>query len=245
MCPRRSRRRAFSMIELLVVMAVIMLLVTILAPALSGVRRSAKTAHCLANLHAVGQAISMYADDHAEMGPPWSRDHQIFGGDGAGDDAPGPGWTEYLLHPGYLQDPRIFTDPARPRDEARFSYFLQSRFIWQTTRSPGAPLPKRLVLLPGAFVLGGDCNNPRLFPRPYGKNILPPDCDLDDALLPVVFFDDPPPAPAYFVNEAELDPHDAGRANLLFFDGHAATFTTFEGSMMTWHGSRMTSWHLN
>lgn len=56
------RSRAFTLIELLVVMAVIALLVGILLPALARSRRLAHATKCLANLHSLSQAVTMYAD---------------------------------------------------------------------------------------------------------------------------------------------------------------------------------------
>lgn len=59
----RSRRyiRAFSLIELCVVMTVIVLLVAILLPSLSAARESARTARCLANMHQIAIANQSYS----------------------------------------------------------------------------------------------------------------------------------------------------------------------------------------
>lgn len=55
-------RRAFTLIELIVVMAVIGLLIGLLTPALAGAMASAKRAKCMSNLRGFGPAISMYMD---------------------------------------------------------------------------------------------------------------------------------------------------------------------------------------
>jgi len=57
------RRRGFTLLELLVVVAIIAVLVGILAPAMSGARGEATKAKCLANLHALGQAMATYSID--------------------------------------------------------------------------------------------------------------------------------------------------------------------------------------
>lgn len=54
-------RRAFTLVELLVVVAVIALLVGILIPALSSARHAAHTANCLANLRTLETAQAAYA----------------------------------------------------------------------------------------------------------------------------------------------------------------------------------------
>ncbi|HKQ49663.1 MAG TPA: type II secretion system protein [Phycisphaerae bacterium] len=56
----RVNRFGFTIIELLVVMAVISLLTTILLPALSNARRSARRTECSAHLREIGLAASMY-----------------------------------------------------------------------------------------------------------------------------------------------------------------------------------------
>src|SRR5258708_2892610 len=61
---RRFRHRAFSLIELLVVMAVIALLAGLLLPALSNAKEKSRRAACLSNLREVALAARLYMDDN-------------------------------------------------------------------------------------------------------------------------------------------------------------------------------------
>ena len=58
------RRGAFTLIELLTVIAIIGILAAIIIPTVGAVRRSATKATCASNLHQLGMAINLYKNDH-------------------------------------------------------------------------------------------------------------------------------------------------------------------------------------
>ncbi|MHC4766440.1 MAG: type II secretion system protein [Planctomycetota bacterium] len=67
-----SHRSAFSLIELLVVLATIALLLSLMLPSLAGVRTSGRTAVCISNLRQMAIAAQRYALEH-EFFPPAVR----------------------------------------------------------------------------------------------------------------------------------------------------------------------------
>lgn len=64
----RLRTKAFTLIEVLVVAGIIVLLLAIVLPAVSGVRTQAKRTACLANLRSIAQSSQAYAfEDRRQM----------------------------------------------------------------------------------------------------------------------------------------------------------------------------------
>jgi len=67
--PAGKTARAFTLVELLVVIAVIAVLAGILLPVLSSGKKKAGTAQCANNLKQVGAGLLMYLDDHGGIFP--------------------------------------------------------------------------------------------------------------------------------------------------------------------------------
>jgi len=130
---RDAARGGFSLIELLVVVAVVAILAALLFPALEKGRQKARGIECLNNLRQLGLGWQMYAEDYRErLVPNW-------GNAAAGLDESCPSWVagwmdytssshntniDYLVHPGggdrptggllgpYTRDYRLYRCPG-------------------------------------------------------------------------------------------------------------------------------------
>ncbi len=70
-----SMRRGFTLVELLVVMAIIALLMAVLLPTLGGVRTQARTAVCLSNMRALSLALQTYLHCNQDRFPSYGYKH--------------------------------------------------------------------------------------------------------------------------------------------------------------------------
>lgn len=68
---KNSKAMGFTLIELLVVVAIIAVLISMLLPALGSARENARKIVCGSNMNQVSKACLMYAQDNADMIPPF------------------------------------------------------------------------------------------------------------------------------------------------------------------------------
>lgn len=111
---RGLRVRAFSLIELLVVVAIIGLLTSILLPSLGRAREDARRTVCLANLKQLGASLFAYSASNREIGPGVMKP--------IGKIAPrtllsssGKAVNFGLLAPRFVADPLSFRCPSQKR----------------------------------------------------------------------------------------------------------------------------------
>ena len=104
------RPGGFTLIEMLVVIAIIAILAAFLFPALSQARKMAHRSTCMTNLKQIGYALKMYLSDHNNFFPP------VTGDPGGTWQKKGFGWISETFYFPYLNTYEVFHCPAQKKD---------------------------------------------------------------------------------------------------------------------------------
>lgn len=133
-----AQTRAFTLIEMLVVIAIIAVLGSILFTTISSARSRAAVASCAANLRSIGIGMTQYAQEHNNLYP-------------AAYNNPNGAWPAELKAGGYVADSRIFRCPGDttklPANGTSLSYTYCSPIMTGDSYDPYTPLNRMKIEL--------------------------------------------------------------------------------------------------
>lgn len=138
--PVPQTRRAFTLVELLIVIAIIGLLAAILYPVFDRARENARRASCVARLQQMGLGWTQYSQDYDERALPWATSMAT---DTNGLYLGLAFRWEILMEP-YVKSTQLFTCPSivrRSGNSLRYAYSY-NRYAGSSGRPLGSiPLP--------------------------------------------------------------------------------------------------------
>ena len=231
--PRHKRGHAgFTLLEILVVVAILTLLAALLFPVFSQARERARRTSCLSNLKQIGLGMLMYSQDNDEHLPAWTNfwvcaTNGTTGGIGpndtttCGDDTADRYWDAAILpyiksgDPGDLSVPDsggVWHCPASELDEGYSSYgYSMGIAVYSLEEFYYLFPPEASLNDPARTVFVGDGGTAGRLGRPQ---------DLQGYAQKYV------PGYEYYVGGVKAYSRDApfrhqGGANYLFCDGHA------------------------
>lgn len=115
--PKANRPQGFTIVELLIVIAIISFIAALLLPALSGAKNRGKGADCISRLKQVGVGLRLWANDNEDSFP-WAVDVSRGGSLGSID------WTDnFRAASNELVTPKILACPSDNK-KTRFDDWL-------------------------------------------------------------------------------------------------------------------------
>ena len=227
-----STDRAFTLIELLVVIAIIAILAAMLLPALSAAKQRAWTISCNSNLHQIGLAMRMFADDNNEFYP--ESGGSVYW-DAIDPGTGKPSWMQQIIS--YVGNTNVYRCPGNVQLsvplQGPFNYFNGCNAAFGLARTFAA-VKSTMIMFPSALVLGGDTAGVQAPPgaiQPFD----PLDADKDDYTQNCVG------GPANGSPFEIWQIHSKGQ-NVMFADGHSKWYKVFNVSDMTFGYTMMTNW---
>ncbi len=152
----KTKIAAFTLVEILVVLAIIGILAAILFPVFSRVREQARSTQCQSNLKQIGLALQMYEADAGRLPVAWNGDELNVPANATTlPYGQGVGWTKRVLP--YLKDARLYQCPSSARvnftEFSAYTSYAINLYITNMSSSKVAA-PDRTILCFDSYEVG-------------------------------------------------------------------------------------------
>ena len=113
MVKRISDNRAFTLVELMMVVAIIGVLAAIMLPAVASAREAARRKSCVNNLRQLGLALSIYGLENENKYPPTDDRHMVLMFEGS------------MMYPEHVSNAMLLACPSDPQYHPVTNFTLQ------------------------------------------------------------------------------------------------------------------------
>jgi prepilin-type N-terminal cleavage/methylation domain-containing protein/prepilin-type processing-associated H-X9-DG protein len=124
-CPRgvtTATQRAFTLVELLVVIGIIAVLIAILLPSLQSAKRQANNVQCQSNMRQIALGLMMYIDANKGRHPPASVPAMSpYSGNTVSGYPYGFWWPNELVRGKYINAPSVYPEPGWSTSNKQFN----------------------------------------------------------------------------------------------------------------------------
>ncbi len=210
----------FTLLELLVVVAIIAILAALLLPTLAASKETAKRTQCLSNLRQIGVGMALFAD--AENGLYPESGGVIFW-DETDPITKKQSWMQQIYP--YLSTTNVLHCPSDIL-KIQFNYFNGGRAAYIVAGNDFAAVDTKKIRFPSAQVLGGDV---------IWTGEDPEDADKDD------FSNNCVGGPTNGVPFMGWQAHAKGQ-DVSFTDGHCKWFKSYAAFEMTFRYDSIHGW---
>jgi prepilin-type processing-associated H-X9-DG protein/prepilin-type N-terminal cleavage/methylation domain-containing protein len=217
-----SSCKAFTLVELLVTIAIMCLLVGLLAPALKGIRETGKVMQCMNNLRQIGAAVQTYMADYEGKFP-------TIGGQNLTGYSANANWDTRLTAT-YLSRVKATSVLSNAsQDGSVIGYYRESKVWWCPTAKMLNGTSRHYALNGFALSVGGpwriDLYSMRYVSNPARTILIAELNNNITGMSPIA-----PPSSAGDVITNHRISHKGGKgANYLFVDGHVEYISGIQG----------------
>ena len=150
------KEKKFTLVELMVVVAIIGILVSLLFPSLGRARNTARTAQCMSSLHQIGLGVRMYLSDNNRKYSNYTRyyggPYYLTGDVTSHTDSSNPFHFQVPIDKDYTHEKEFYICPSSKKNTKEASFKADYTFNTEMTQTAYRDLIDKQIINPASFM---------------------------------------------------------------------------------------------